>query len=107
MEPRGSYKPWHDKQTHKTYLKPDDGKCLHYYVYFIDEDLGLCSLRIPAWCPFRLQFYCNGHSVLAGHHQSPQMRYRNIVFKFRSRRRPAYHNYDARSSALKISDVKI
>jgi len=65
MEPCGSYKPWHDKKTHKTYLKPDDGKCLHYYIYFIDEDLGLCSLRVPTWCPFRLQFYCNGHSVLA------------------------------------------
>src|SRR5882724_4079655 len=47
MEPCGSYKPWHDKKTHKTYLKPDDGKCLLYYVYFIDEDLGLCSLRVP------------------------------------------------------------
>src|ERR1017187_10750370 len=49
MEPCGSYKPWHDKKTHKTYLKPNDGKCLHYYVYFIDEDLGLCSLRVPTW----------------------------------------------------------
>lgn len=65
MEPCGSYKPWHDKRNHKTYLKPDDGKCLHYYVYFIDDDLGLCSLRVPTWCPFRLQFYCNGHSYLA------------------------------------------
>jgi len=65
MEPCGSYKPWHDKRSHKTYLKADDGKCLHYYIYFIDEDLGLCSLRVPTWCPFRLQFYCNGHSVLA------------------------------------------
>src|ERR1051325_4775502 len=26
MEPCGSYKPWHNKKTHKTYLKPDDGK---------------------------------------------------------------------------------
>jgi len=65
MEPCGSYKPWHDKKTHKTYLKPDDGKCLHYYVYFIDPDLGLCFVRVPTWCPFRLQFYCNGHSYLA------------------------------------------
>jgi hypothetical protein len=65
MEPCGSYKPWHDKRSHKTYLKADDGKCLHYYIYFIDEDPGLCSLRVPTWCPFRLQFYCNGHSVLA------------------------------------------
>jgi len=76
MEPCGSYKPWHDKKTHKTYLKPDDGKCLHYYVYFIDEDLGLCSLRVPTWCPFRLQFYCNGHSVLAR-----QMSKRNIEYR--------------------------
>ena len=76
MEPCGSYKPWHDKKSHKTYLKPDDGKCLHYYVYFIDEDLGLCSLRVPTWCPFRLQFYCNGHSVLAR-----QMSKRHIEFR--------------------------
>ena len=65
MEPCGSYRPWHDKQTHRTYLKPDDGKCLHYYVYFIDEELGLCYLRVPTWCPFRLQFYGNAHSSLA------------------------------------------
>ncbi len=76
MEPCGSYKPWHDKKTHKTYLKPEDGKCLHYYVYFIDEDLGLCSLRVPTWCPFRLQFYCNGHSVVAR-----QMSQRNIEYR--------------------------
>ena len=45
MEPCPSYKPWHDKKTHKTFLKPTDGKCLHYYFYFILEDLGLCYLR--------------------------------------------------------------
>jgi hypothetical protein len=63
MEPCGSYRPWHDKTTGHTYLKPDSGKCLHYY--FIDPDLGLCYLRVPTWCPFRLQFYCNGHARLA------------------------------------------
>ena len=65
MEACESYKPWHDKGSGKTYLKPDSGKCLHYYFYFIDEKLGLCYLRVPTWCPFRLQFYCNGHSWLA------------------------------------------
>jgi len=64
MEPCASYKPWHDKQTHRTCLKPDSGKCLHYYFYFIDEQLGLCYLRVPTWCPFRLQFYFNGHNWL-------------------------------------------
>jgi hypothetical protein len=32
MEPCSTYKPWHDKGTGKTYLRPDDGKCLHYCV---------------------------------------------------------------------------
>ena len=65
MEACNSYKPWHDKQTHRTFLRPDTGKCLHYYFYFIDAELGLIYLRVPTWCPFRLQFYCNGHSWLA------------------------------------------
>jgi hypothetical protein len=65
MEPCASYQPWHDKASGHTYLKPDSGKCLHYYFYFIDADLGLCYLRVPTWCPFRLQFYCNGHTRLA------------------------------------------
>jgi hypothetical protein len=65
MEACDTYRPWHDKQTHKTYLRPDSGKCLHYYFYFIDAELGLVYLRVPTWAPFRLQFYCNGHNRLA------------------------------------------
>ncbi len=47
LEPCGSYQPWYDKKNKRAYLKRDDGKCLHYYFYFIDEDLGLCSARLP------------------------------------------------------------
>lgn len=65
MEACSAYKPWHDKTTHKTYLRPDSGKCLHYYFYFMDRELGLVYLRVPTWAPFRLQFYCNGHGWLA------------------------------------------
>ena len=65
MEACDAYKPWHDKPAHKTYLRPDSGKCLHYYFYFMDAELGLVYLRVPTWSPFRLQFYCNGHSWLA------------------------------------------
>ncbi len=70
MEACSSYKPWHDKTTGKTFLKPDSGKCLHYYFYFVDTRLGLCYLRVPTWCPFRLQFYFNGHNWLAAQLQS-------------------------------------
>jgi hypothetical protein len=65
MEACDAYKPWHDKQTHKTFIRPDSGKCLHYYFYFQDAKFGLVYLRVPTWAPFRLQFYCNGHSWLA------------------------------------------
>jgi len=65
LEGCNTYKPWHDKQTSKTFLKPDVSKCIHYYIYFVDEVLGLGYIRIPTWCPFRLQIYFNGHNFLA------------------------------------------
>jgi len=65
MEPCTSFSPWFDKARQRALLKPDSGKCLHYYFYFIDEDFGLCYLRVPTWAPFRLQVYFNGHSWLA------------------------------------------
>jgi hypothetical protein len=65
MEACDCYQRWHDKTTHKNFVRPDSGKCLHYYFYFMDADLGLIYLRVPTWAPFRLQFYCNGHNWLA------------------------------------------
>ncbi len=65
MEPCSSFRPWHDKVSGKTMLKPTEAKCLHYYFYFIHPQLGLCYLRVPTWAPFRLQFYFNGHNHLA------------------------------------------
>jgi len=65
MESCPTYKPWHNKNTHQTYLRSDQGKCLHYYFYLIDPLLGLCYVRVPTWSPFRLQIYFNGHNRLA------------------------------------------
>ncbi|MCL5999305.1 MAG: MarR family transcriptional regulator [Chloroflexi bacterium] len=78
MERCDTYEPWHDKVSGKTYLKYGEAKCLHYYFYFIDAQWGLCYLRVPTWCPFRLQFYCNGHAWLA--HQLQQ---RGIAYTLR------------------------
>jgi len=78
MEGCQAYRPWHNKQTHKTYVKMTQGKCLHYYFYFIDPDLGLCYLRVPTWCPFRLQFYFNGHNALASQLQKEQIAFEQI-----------------------------
>jgi len=78
MESCETYQPWHDKTTGKTFLKPDTSKCLHYYFYFMDAELGLCYLRVPTWCPFRLQFYFNAHAWLA-----TQLKQKGIVYEQR------------------------
>ena len=31
MEACDSYRPWHDTATGRTFVRPDSGKCLHYY----------------------------------------------------------------------------
>ncbi len=79
----------HDKTTGKTFLKFDQSKCLHYYFYFIDKELGFCYLRVPTWAPFRLQFYMNGHNLLASKLQKKEI---------------AYRMYD--NAFLEISDVE-
>ena len=78
MEPCATYKPWHDKETHETYLKPEDGKCLHYYFYFLDEELGLTYVRVPTWLPCRLQVYFNGHNWLAAQLKKRDIGYRML-----------------------------
>ena len=71
MEPCSTYKPWHDKQSgQKTFLKPDDGKCLHYYFYFIDDELGLCYVRVPTWLPLQAANLFQ-RAQLAGHQATP------------------------------------
>jgi hypothetical protein len=75
MESCPTYKPWHDKKSGRTFLKGDLSKCLHYYFYFIDEELGLLFVRVPTWCPFRLQFYFNGHNLLAAKLARSEIKY--------------------------------
>ena len=64
MESCSCFKVGKNKSKGFLELQWSSGKCLHYYVYVIDPDYGLCYLRIPTWAPFRLQFYCNGHNWL-------------------------------------------
>jgi len=65
METCTKYVPWHDKTSGRTGLKVASGKCLHYYFYLIDPELGLVYVRVPTWAPYRLQVYFNGHHWLA------------------------------------------
>jgi len=84
METCSTFKPWHNKTTGKTYLRPDQSKCLHYYFYFIDEYVGLGYVRVPTWCPFRLQVYVNGHNLLASELKDSGIKYTMIDNAFDS-----------------------
>jgi hypothetical protein len=70
------YKPFFHKATARSFLKPRPGICLHYYIYFIDKQYGLCFLKIPTYVPFRLTFYFNAHNLLAS-----KLKKQNIEFK--------------------------
>jgi hypothetical protein len=75
MEACPSYRSWFDKVSNKLSLKSTQGKCLHYYFYFNDPDIGFGYVRVPTWCPFQLQVYFNGHNVLAN-----ELTKQNIAF---------------------------
>jgi len=102
MEACSSYLPWHDKTTGKTYLRPGSSKCMTYYFYFMDEQLGLCYLRVPTWCPFRLQFYFNGHNWLA-----TQMKQRGIAYKMLGNAFVHIDDYAAANQLANEFDVEI
>jgi len=101
MERCTAYYPWHDKQTHKTFVKSRQGKCLHYYFYFIDEDLGLCYLRVSTWCPFRLQFYFNGHNWLAN-----QLNQRRVAFELQDNAFLQIEDFDLANQLAAQLDIK-
>ena len=64
LEISQTYSPWHDKSTGKTFFKTEQTKCLHYYFYFIDRELGLCFVRVPTIAPYKATIYFNGHNLL-------------------------------------------
>jgi len=96
MEGCTTYKPWHDKASHKTFLKYDQSKCLTYYFYFIDELLGLCYVRVPTWLPFKLQIFFNGHAWL-----SAELAKKNIAHQMMDN---AFITMDDWGKAQKASD---
>jgi hypothetical protein len=44
---------------------PDRPRCLVFYFYYLDPDLGLIHLRLPTLIPFSIQIAVNGHDYLA------------------------------------------
>ena len=69
--------------------------------YFVDEQLELFYLRVPTWCPFRLQFYCNGHFWLAA-----ELRKRKISYRLADNAFAAVGNFTQAQSIADNMQVK-
>jgi hypothetical protein len=65
VEPCLTYFVRRDREQKKLVLRLEPGKCLHYYFYFLHEQLGLLHLRLQTWFPFALHLGLNGRHWLA------------------------------------------
>jgi hypothetical protein len=65
IEPCLTYFVRRDREQKKLVLRLEPGKCLHYYFYFLHEQLGLLHLRLQTWFPFALHLCLNGRHWLA------------------------------------------
>lgn len=65
IEPCLTYFVRRDREQKKLVLRLESGKCLHYYFYFLHEQLGLLHLRLQTWFPFTIHVCLNGRHWLA------------------------------------------
>ena len=65
-------------QTGMLELQNRPGKCLHYYHYWLDEQLGPCHVRLQTWFPFNVFVCVNGREMLAG-----ELRRRGLAYRQR------------------------
>jgi hypothetical protein len=65
VEPCLSYEIVRNRATRRLELQPRQRKCLHFYHYALDPELGFMSARIQTWFPFQIQICLNGREWLA------------------------------------------
>jgi hypothetical protein len=74
-EPCLTYFVRKDREEKKLVLRLAPGKCLHYYFYFLHEQLGLLHLRLQTWFPFAIHLCVNGRHWLARQLDQAQIGY--------------------------------
>lgn len=48
----------------KLVVKSAYTKCLHYYLYYLDQVYGFMFIKIQTWFPFNIQVYINGREMM-------------------------------------------
>ena len=65
VEPCHAFGIRSNRATHKLEVVREYRKCLHYYLYYFDPELGFLHIRLQSWFPFEIQVYINGREWLA------------------------------------------
>jgi hypothetical protein len=64
VEPGFSFEVGPNADKKRMELRRPWGKCLHYYLYFIDPVFGFGHLRLQTWFPFTINVNLNGREWL-------------------------------------------
>lgn len=65
LETCSSFSVRKNSATHKLEIEKKRRKCLHFYFYYFDAELGFMHIRLQSWFPFAIQVYINGREWLA------------------------------------------
>lgn len=75
VEPCRSCGVGYEAETKKLVPILKDGKCLHYYHYYLDPRFGLMYTRLQSWFPFTMHIGLNGREWLAEQMKSANLDY--------------------------------
>jgi len=65
LEPCSTFTVRGNRQSQKLEVIRRRTKCLHFYFYYLDRELGFIHIRLQSWFPFQIQVYINGRECLA------------------------------------------
>jgi hypothetical protein len=65
-----------NRATKRLELQGKPSKCLHYYHYFMDPEVGLTYVRSQTWFPFTVHIGMNGREWLARQMDKSGLKYR-------------------------------
>ena len=75
LEPCSTFTVRGNRQTQRLEVVRRRTKCLHFYFYYLDRELGLIHIRLQSWFPFQTQVYVNGRECLARYLDQQQIAY--------------------------------
>ena len=64
LEPCSTFTVRGNRASQKLEVVRRQSKCLHFYFYYLDAELGFIHVRLQSWFPFQIQVYVNGRECL-------------------------------------------